>query len=68
MLRWRPELKAKVPRTSEVSEPARGPVVWMSKAQEPFRAPVARMSEAQVMEDEIAAPGMVDQFQFGSIS
>jgi hypothetical protein len=47
-----PEPKAKVPRTSEVSEPARAPVAWMSKAQEPFRAPVARMSERQVAEDE----------------
>ena len=52
--------KAKMARTSEVAR--------MSKTQEPVRAPVARMSEGQVMEYEIAAPGMGDQFQFGSIS
>jgi hypothetical protein len=56
--------KAKVARMSEASEPATAPVAWMSKAQEPVRAPVARMSETQVMDDEIAAPGMEDQFQF----
>ena len=39
-----------VDKRHEVSEPAKAPVAWMSKAQEPFRAPVARMSETQVME------------------
>lgn len=32
---------------SDVSEPAKAPVAWLSEAQDPAKAPVARVSEAQ---------------------